>query len=109
MPEAAAMGDSNATLKNDHDWPAQGIRQRIGSRLERHVLRSAVDMLDERGADLDKIERELVKREADIAERLERAGTEEAVLGQREARLAELGARDLDADRKIDYLIRAVG
>ena len=38
------------------------FRQRLGSRIERHVMRSAVDMLEDRGAELDGVERELRSR-----------------------------------------------
>jgi chromosome segregation ATPase len=100
------MADSDAASRNPNDWPSQGVRQRLGSRIERHVLRSAVDMLDERGADLDTIERELVKREQDLAERLAVADNEEAQVAYREQRLAEIGAQDVDATRKIDHLVR---
>jgi chromosome segregation ATPase len=99
------MADSDAA-KNENDWPAQGIRQRLGSRIERHVLRSAVDMLDERGAELDSIERDLVTREADLAGRLTQADALEARLEHREQRLDQIGAQDLDAAQKIDHLIR---
>jgi chromosome segregation ATPase len=100
------MADSDAAFRNPNDWPTQGVRQRLGSRIERHVLRSAVDMLDERGADLDTIERELVKREQDLAERLAVADKQETQVAYREQRLAEIGAQDVDATRKIDHLIR---
>lgn len=100
------MADSRATIRKDDDWPAQGVRQRLGSRIERHVLRSAVDMLDERGAEIDKIERDLVKREADLAERLTRVEAEESQVDHREKRLAEIGAENLDSVHKIDHLIR---
>ncbi len=100
------MADSDAASRNPNDWPSQGVRQRLGSRIERHVMRSAVDMLDERGAELDTIERELVRREQDLAERLTVADAEEAKVGYREERLAEIGAHDVDATRKIDHLIR---
>ena len=106
MSEAAAMADSDAATHEEHDWPAQGVRQRLGSRIERRVLRSAVDMLDERGTDLDSIERKLVEREQNLAERLSAAEAEEAELSHRERRLAEIGATDLDATRRIDHLIR---
>jgi chromosome segregation ATPase len=101
------MADSDAA-KNENDWPAQGMRQRLGSRIERHVLRSAVDMLDERGVELDSIERDLVKREADLAERLTQADALEARLEHREQRLDQIGAHDLDAAQQIDQLIRHV-
>jgi chromosome segregation ATPase len=101
------MADSDAAATHeDHDWPTQGVRQRLGSRLERRVLRSAVDMLDERGTDLDSIERKLVEREQDLAERLSAAEAEEAALSHRERRLGEIGATDLEATRRIDHLIR---
>jgi uncharacterized protein (DUF3084 family) len=99
------MADS-ASSRNPHDWQSQGVRQRLGSRIERHVMRSAVDMLDERGTELDAIERELVKRERELAERLATADAEEAQVAYREQRLAEIGAQDLDATRRIDQLIR---
>lgn len=100
------MADTDAAARSEQDWPAQGVRQRLGSRIERHVLRSAVDMLDERGAELDTIERELVKREADLAERIAVADAEEAKVAHRLDRLAQVGATDLDATRKVDHLIR---
>jgi chromosome segregation ATPase len=102
------MADSETTIRNDTDWPAQGIRQRLGSRIERHVLRSAVDMLDGRGAELDTIERTLLERETDLAERLARVSAEETHIEAREQRLAQIGARDLDAASKVDHLIRAL-
>ena len=102
------MADSETKIRNDTDWPAQGIRQRLGSRIERHVLRSAVDMLDERGAELDTIERDLLERETDLAERLARVSAEETHVEAREQRLAQIGARDLDAASKVDHLIRAL-
>ena len=75
------MTDSDAAATHEeHDWPAQGVRHRLGSRIERRVLRSAVDMLDERGTDLDSIERKLVEREQNLAERLSAAEAEEAEL-----------------------------
>lgn len=100
------MADRDAATRSQNDWPDQGVRQRLGSRIERHVLRSAVDMLDERGSELDSIEQDLVNREADLAERLAVAAAEEAQLEHRLQRLAEVGATDLDATRKIDHLIR---
>jgi chromosome segregation ATPase len=100
------MADSDAAAHQENDWPAQGIRQRLGSRIERHVLRSAVDMLEERGGELDSIERELVEREQSLAQRLSAAEAEEAQVSHRERRLAEVGATDLDAARRIDHLIR---
>ena len=99
------MAERNAANRHEKDWPSQGVRQKLGSRIERHVLRSAVDMLDERGADLDTIERELVAREETLAERLAAADAAEAQADRREQRLAELGA-DADANAKIDHLIR---
>jgi hypothetical protein len=99
------MADSDAADRRENDWPAPGIRQRLGSRIERHVLRSAVDMLDERGAELDEIDRELVRREESLAERLAAASAEETQLTRREERLAEVGGTDLDATRQIDLLI----
>lgn len=106
MGEAAAVSHSDAAPQNPNDWPSQGIRQRLGGRIERHVLRSAVEMLDERATELDTIERELVARERDLVERLTVADEADAHLAHREQRLAELGAEDLDAARKIDHLIR---
>jgi DNA repair exonuclease SbcCD ATPase subunit len=102
------MPDPETTVRKETDWPSQGIRQRLGSRIERHVLRSAVDMLDERGTELDTIERDLVKRETDLSERLTRVAAEEAQLEAREQRLKQIGAQDLDAASKIDHLIRAL-
>jgi chromosome segregation ATPase len=100
------MADPDAATHQENDWPAQGVRQRLGSRIERHVLRSAVDMLDERGTELDSVERKLVEREQNLAERLSAAAAEEAELSHRERRLAEIGAVDLDSTRRIDHLIR---
>src|ERR687898_1915880 len=100
------MTDSDAATHQQNDWPAQGMRQRLGGRLERRVLRSAVDMLDERGTDLDSIEQKLVEREQNLAERLAAAEAEEAQLSHRERRLAEVGATHLEATRRIDHLIR---
>ncbi len=82
------------------------FRQRLGSRIERHVMRSAVDMLDERGAELDAVERELEHRETDATERLAKANAQEAELEHRERRLAELGAGDIVGQPRIDHLIR---
>jgi hypothetical protein len=100
------MADSDAASPNPNDWPSQGVRQRLGSRIERHVMRSAVDMLDERGAELDAIDRELAKREQELAERLAAADAEEAQLAYREQRLAEIGAQDVEGTRRLDHLIR---
>ena len=44
----AADGQSAAVSDLDNSF-----RQRLGSRIERHVMRSAVDMLDERGTELE--------------------------------------------------------
>jgi chromosome segregation ATPase len=82
------------------------FRQRLGSRIERHVMRSAVDMLDERGTELDTVERELQSRETDVNERIARAEAQEAELVHRERRLAELGAGDIEGQPRIDHLIR---
>jgi uncharacterized protein (DUF3084 family) len=82
------------------------FRQRLGSRIERHVMRSAVDMLDERGAELDAVERELESREAELAGRHTAAETQEAQLEHRERRLQELGAGDIQGQPRIDHLIR---
>jgi chromosome segregation ATPase len=98
------VSDSDAATRPENEWPTPGIRQRLGSRIERHVLRSAVDLLDERGADLDKVEKQLVKREGDLVERILVADEEETQLARREERLADVG--DADATRKIDHLIR---
>lgn len=106
MGMAAAMADQNAAHHPDTEWPAQGVRQRLGGRIERHVLRSAVEMLDERGAELDKVERDLIKREQDLAERLAGVDAGEAEVERREHRLAEIGAAGVQANRKIDLLIR---
>jgi DNA repair exonuclease SbcCD ATPase subunit len=106
--EETAMADPETNVRDETDWPAQGIRQRLGSRIERHVLRSAVDMLDERGTELDTIERDLVKRETDLSERLSRVAAEEAQIDAREQRLQQIGAQDLDAAPTIDHLIRTL-
>jgi len=82
------------------------FRQRLGSRIERHVMRSAVDMLDERGAELDAVERELESREADLTSRDASAAAQEAELEHRERRLEELGAGDIQGQPRIDHLIR---
>lgn len=100
------MSDSDAAVHDEHDWPAQGVRQRLGSRLERHVMRSAVDMLNERGTELDEIERELQRRERELVERTALAETQESELEHREQRLAEIGAQDLSGQPRIDHLIR---
>lgn len=99
------MANRDAATRPENDWPDQGVRQRIGSRIERHVLRSAVDLLDERGVELDKVEQELVKREENLAERLAVAAAQEEQLGRREQRLAEIGTGDLDAAQQIDHLL----
>jgi chromosome segregation ATPase len=99
--------DSAATEQHDeHGWPRQGIRARLGSRLERHVMRSAVDMLDERGTELDGFDRELQHRERELHERFAQAEAQENDLEHRERRLAELGAQDLAGQPRIDHLIR---
>jgi chromosome segregation ATPase len=82
------------------------FRQRLGSRIERHVMRSAVDMLEERGAELDTVERELQTREADLIERFSQVEIQETDLEHRERRLAELGAADIEGQPRIDHLIR---
>jgi len=82
------------------------FRQRLGSRIERHVMRSAVDMLDERGTELDTVERELQRREANLIERTAKAKEQESELEHRERRLAELGADDISGQPRIDHLIR---
>jgi uncharacterized protein (DUF3084 family) len=82
------------------------FRQRLGSRIERHVMRSAVDMLDERGAELDAVERELETRETDLANRQTAAEAQEAEVEHRERRLEELGAGDIQGQPRIDHLIR---
>jgi DNA repair exonuclease SbcCD ATPase subunit len=82
------------------------FRQRLGSRLERHVMRSAVDMLDERGAELDAVERELETREDDLRKRHIEAEDREKELEHRERRLEELGAGDIQGQPRIDHLIR---
>jgi hypothetical protein len=82
------------------------FRERLGSRIERHVLRSAVDMLDERGTELDAVDRELQSREAELIERTAHAERQEAELEHRERRLAELGADDISGQPRIDHLIR---
>src|SRR5918998_6884926 len=69
-------------------------------------MRSAFDMLDERGAELDGVERELQDREADLSERIARAEAQEAEVEHRERRLAELGAGDIKGQPRIDHLIR---
>jgi chromosome segregation ATPase len=97
----AADGQSAAVSDLDNSF-----RQRLGSRIERHVMRSAVDMLDERGAELDGVERELQDREADLTERIARAAAQEAEVEHRERRLAELGAGDIQGQPRIDHLIR---
>jgi chromosome segregation ATPase len=99
------MSDSGAA-HDEQDWPAQGFRARLGSRLERHVMRSAVDMLDERGTELDGFDRDLQERERELHERLAQAEAQESELEHRERRLAELGAEDLAGQPRIDHLIR---
>src|SRR5919109_5022185 len=100
------MSESDAERRDQLDWPAQGVRQRLGSRLERHVMRSAVDMLDERGAELDALERELEEREAEALERFTRTEAQEGELEHRERRLAELGVEHIQGQPRIDHLIR---
>ena len=99
------MSDSGAA-HDKQDWPAQGFRARLGSRLERHVMRSAVDMLDERGTELDGFDRDLQERERELHERFAQAEAQESELEHRERRLAELGAEDLAGQPRIDHLIR---
>jgi chromosome segregation ATPase len=82
------------------------FRQRLGSRIERHVLRSAVDLLDDRGTELDAVDRELQRREANLAERTARAEAQENDVEHRDRRLAELGADDISGQPRIDHLIR---
>ena len=86
--------------------PDDTFRQRLGSRLERHVMRSAVDMLDERGNEIDGIDQELQRREADLVERFVQVEAQETALEHRERRLAEVGAQDLAGQPRIDHLIR---
>jgi uncharacterized protein (DUF3084 family) len=101
------MSDPAAPQQHDEDgWPAQGIRARLGSRLERHVMRSAVDMLDERGTELDGFDRDLQRRERELQERFAQAEALERELEHRERRLAELGVADLPGQPRIDHLIR---
>jgi chromosome segregation ATPase len=82
------------------------FRERLGARLERHVLRTAVDMLDERGTELDNVDHDLQRRERELHDRFARAGSQESELEHRERRLAELGADDLAGQPRIDHLIR---
>jgi ribonuclease Y len=101
------MSDPAAPEPQSEDgWPAQGIRARLGSRLERHVMRSAVDMLDERGTELDGFDRDLLRRERELQERFAQAEALEREVEHRERRLAELGADDLPGQPRIDHLIR---
>jgi hypothetical protein len=100
------MSDSDAAFRGQRAWPSQGLRQRLGSWLERHVMRSAVDMLDERGAELDTLDRELQEREADLAERFDLTEAQEAEVEHRQQRLAELGVEDIRGQPRIDHLIR---
>jgi DNA repair exonuclease SbcCD ATPase subunit len=100
------MSDPDAAVHNEERWPTQGFRARLGSRLERHVMRSAVDMLDERGTELDGIDRDLQRRERDLQHRFEHAETREGELEHRERRLSELDAGDLAGQPRIDHLIR---
>lgn len=98
------MSDPDAAANDD--WAPQGFRARLGSRLERHVLRSAVDMLDERGTELDGIERRIQEREAELIERHTEVEEVEAEIEHRERRLTEAGARELEGQARIDHLIR---
>ena len=82
------------------------IRQRLGNRIERRVLRSAVDMLEERGTELYAVDRDLQSREADLVERTNQAEAQEADVENRERRLAELGAEHISGQPRIDHLIR---
>lgn len=100
------MPDSDAAVNDQHDWGPQGFRARLGSRLERHVLRSAVDMLDERGTELDSIDRELRDRESNLVERYTEVEEVEEELEHRERRLEETGAANLEGQARIDHLIR---
>ncbi len=100
------MPDSDAAVNDRHDWGPQGFRARLGSRLERHVLRSAVDMLDERGTELDSIDRELRDRETNLVERYTEVEEVEEELEHREKRLEETGAANLEGQARIDHLIR---
>jgi chromosome segregation ATPase len=86
--------------------PDTSFRQRLGSRIERHVLRSAVDILDERGTELDTVDRDLQERESELRERSEQAAAQEAEVEHRERRLAEVGAEDIAGQPRIDHLIR---
>ena len=92
-----ALGSSVARglpmVKGRMSDPDTSFRQRLGSRIERHVLRSAVDILDERGTELDTVDRDLQQRESDLRERSEQAAAQEADVEHRERRLAELGAK----------------
>jgi DNA repair exonuclease SbcCD ATPase subunit len=98
------MSDSDAA-HDEQDWPAHGFRARVGSRLERHVMRTAVDMLDERGTELDGFDRDLQRRERELQERTVQADAQESDLEHRQRRLAELGAEDLAGQPRIDHLI----
>ena len=89
MEKQPPMADSDAATHQENDWPTPGMRQRLGSRIERHVLRSAVDMLDDRGSELDSIERKLVEREQHLAERLSAADAERG----RARPIASVGSR----------------
>jgi chromosome segregation ATPase len=100
------MSDSDAAAHDEGGWPAQGVRARLGSRIERHVMRSAVDMLDERGTELDGFDSDLQRRERELEERLARAEALEGELEHRERRLAEVGAQDLAGQPRLDHLIR---
>jgi chromosome segregation ATPase len=86
--------------------PDASFRQRLGSRIERHVLRSAVDILDERGTELDAVDRDLQRREADLRDRTAQAEVQESEVEHRERRLAELGADHISGQPRIDHLIR---
>jgi chromosome segregation ATPase len=99
------MSDQDTGVPNNQQWPDHGVRARLGSRLERHVLRSAVEILDERGTEVDGFERELRRREGELAERAALAEALERELEHRERRLAEIGAEHLRGQPRIDLLI----
>jgi hypothetical protein len=69
-------------------------------------MRTAVDMLDERGTELDGFDRDLQRRERELQERTAQAEAQESDLEHRQRRLAELGAEDLAGQPRIDHLIR---
>ena len=67
LPAGAQAASDLKDATDETRWPAQGMRQRLGSRRPSGTsCGAAVDMLDERGTELDGDRRELVKRESNL-------------------------------------------